>query len=142
MKKVLFTIGMIAILVGVAFAGIAAAGTNSVPGNLANVPRIQSYMDWVGSNQDETILTSQQYNNGAHFSLTILANAVDPGEKILVQMNFGQQPIGSGWISGYETITGDGLYKYEFDAGSCRILTLHVSNVVGIAYAMTVTSPP
>jgi len=28
MKKVLFTIGMIAILVGVAFAGIAAAGTN------------------------------------------------------------------------------------------------------------------
>jgi len=144
MKKVLFTIGMVAILVGVVFGSIALA-TPASAGKPTPTPN--SYMDWVSSDTDETILTSGQYNEGAHFSLTILATSIQAGEKILVKIGWGHLPTYVGdltaWTFEYEEITEDGLYEYQFDAGSCQILTQDVSSDgVGLAYAMTITSPP
>lgn len=134
MKKIALAILILAVVIGATYGGVVFAGK----------PAPASYMDWVSSNTDETILTSGQYDKGAHFSLTILATDIDAGEKILVQMNWGHLPTyagdWSGWTSEYEEITADGLYEYQFDAGSCQILTQDVANVVGLAYAMTITS--
>jgi hypothetical protein len=139
MKKVVFILVLVALVIGSVYAGSVVAAPGKTGGHS---PLTKSYMDWVSSNQNETILTSDVYNTGAHFSVTINATSIAPGEMIQLQMNWGHLPayVGdwSGWISKYEQITSDGLYKYEFDAGSCQILT-SVSDGVGLAYSVTVT---
>jgi hypothetical protein len=141
MKKVVFILALVALVIGSVYAGSVVAAPNKPP---STVPQMQSYQDVVTSHTNETVWRSTDWYTGpfatAHFSVTIYATGVTAPEYIGVGMHWGN--TSHSWsISSYEEITTDGVYTYEFDAGVCSIDTHGISEggSITLAYAVTIT---
>jgi len=139
MKKVVFILALVALVIGSAYAGTVVAAPKA-----STVPQVESYQDVVSSQANETIWRSTDWYTGpfatAHFSVTIYATGVTAPEYIGVGMHWGNTSH-SRSVSSYEDITADGVYTYEFDAGVCSIDTHGISEggSITLAYAVTIT---
>jgi len=141
MKKVVFILALVALVIGSVYAGSVVAAPNKPP---STVPQMQSYQDVVTSQANENVWWSTDWYTGpfntAHFSVTIRATGVTDAEYISVGMHWGN--TSHNWsVSSYETISTDGVYTYEFDAGVCSIDTHGISGggSITLAYAVTIT---
>ncbi len=141
MKKVVFILALVVLLIGSVYAGSVMAAPNKPP---STVPQMQSYQNVVTSYTNGNIWQSTDWYTGpfstAHFSVTIYATGVTASKYISVGMHWGNTD--HSWsVSTYKDITTDGVYTYEFDAGACSIATYGVTegNGTTFAYAVTLT---
>jgi hypothetical protein len=104
--------------------------------NMSNVPRMVSYADWVDLIEGDPIVffTSEQYPEGAHFSVTMWVSGVD-GVNENVEVD---------WYlpASYDLDNfGNGGHHFEVDANRIEFVWGHSHDEISVHYIVIVTYP-